>query len=252
MFGNRAGTTTSIEAEWSAGRTPLATQRAAFETRVDTDVRSGALSQSTGTRLKYDYYELVQLEARYGADRRFTTQERSELADRYGALTQALADGSYDSSGPGYGDDRGSDTGYGSGDRTESVAEGQAEFNARVNAAVTARRITRAAGTRLRADYATLVRTEAAYLRDGRLNASERDELEAQLDALDVRVGDVGYGGGSSVQTFYEREVPTAVRRMITALQPALIVVMGGVVLLVALAMILPILSIYQSVGTRK
>lgn len=53
-------------------------------------------------------------------------------------------------------------------------------------------------------------------------------------------------------QTFYEREVPTAVRRMITALQPALIMVMGGVVLLVALAMILPILSIYESVGVRK
>ncbi len=53
-------------------------------------------------------------------------------------------------------------------------------------------------------------------------------------------------------QTFYEREVPSAVRRMITALQPALIMVMGGVVLLVALAMILPILSIYQSIGVRR
>ena len=53
-------------------------------------------------------------------------------------------------------------------------------------------------------------------------------------------------------QTFYEREVPSAVRRMITALQPALIMVMGGVVLVVALAMILPILSIYQSIGVRR
>jgi type II secretory pathway component PulF len=53
-------------------------------------------------------------------------------------------------------------------------------------------------------------------------------------------------------QAFYEREVPSAVRRMITALQPALILVMGSVVLLVALAMILPILSIYQSIGVRR
>ncbi len=53
-------------------------------------------------------------------------------------------------------------------------------------------------------------------------------------------------------QGFYEREVPSAVRRMITALQPALILVMGSVVLLVALAMILPILSIYQSIGVRR
>ena len=193
LFGGRIGTTDSIEAEWAAGRTPLATQRAQFETRVDADIRSGALGQNTGSRLKYDYYELVQLEARYGADRRFTTQERADLTERYNALTQILTDGGYGNNDDGYGDD---DNG-----RTESVAEGQAEFNARVDAAVTARRITRAAGTRLRADYATLVRTEAAYLRDGRLNASERDEIEAQLDALDVRVGDVGYGNGSSTQT---------------------------------------------------
>lgn len=194
LFGGRVGTTDSIEAEWAAGRTPLATQRAQFESRVDADVRSGALSRDTGTRLKYDYYELVQLEARYGADRRFTTQERTDLADRYGALTQILSDGSYGNN----------DDGYGSSDddvRTESVAEGQAEFNARVDAAVRARRITRTAGTRLRADYAVLIQTEASYLRDGRLTARERDDIEAQLDALDVRVGDVGYGGGSTVQT---------------------------------------------------
>ena len=53
-------------------------------------------------------------------------------------------------------------------------------------------------------------------------------------------------------QGFYEREVPSAVRRMITALQPALILVMGSVVLVVALAMILPSLSIYQSIGVRR
>lgn len=51
--------------------------------------------------------------------------------------------------------------------------------------------------------------------------------------------------------TYYAREVPAAVRRLITALQPALILLMGGVVLMVALAMILPILSIYSQIGVR-
>ncbi len=50
---------------------------------------------------------------------------------------------------------------------------------------------------------------------------------------------------------YYEREIPAAVRRMVTILQPALIAVMGGAVLLVALAIILPILSIYDSIGRR-
>jgi len=51
---------------------------------------------------------------------------------------------------------------------------------------------------------------------------------------------------------YYAREVPAAVRRLITALQPALIMTMGSVVLLVALAMILPILSIYNQIGVHK
>lgn len=192
LFGDRSGSTSSIEAQWTAGRTPLATQRGQFESRVDADVRSGSLSRNTGSRLKYDYYELVQIEARYGADRRFTSQERADLTDRYNALTQILSNGGYADGNGGYGDD---DV------RAENVAEGQAAFVARVNAAVSARRITRAAGTRLRTDYAALVRTEANYMRDGRLTERERDDLESQLDALDIRVGDVGYGGGSTMQT---------------------------------------------------
>lgn len=47
---------------------------------------------------------------------------------------------------------------------------------------------------------------------------------------------------------YYEREIPAAVRRMVTILQPMLIAAMGGAILLVALAMILPILNIYASI----
>lgn len=53
------------------------------------------------------------------------------------------------------------------------------------------------------------------------------------------------------VQEYFTREVPAAVRRMITILQPVLIAVMGGAVLLVALAIYLPILGIYDSIGRR-
>ena len=41
---------------------------------------------------------------------------------------------------------------------------------------------------------------ETDYRRDGVLNRQERDDLESRLDALDQRVGDVGYGG-SQVST---------------------------------------------------
>jgi hypothetical protein len=188
LFGDRTGSTQSIEAQWSFGRTPLATQRGQFEARIDADVRSGQLDQRTATRLKSDYYDLVQLEARYGADRRFTTQEREDLADRYGRLTQVISDGTY-------GDEYGSDIGI-------SIADGQTEFYQRVDASVNARRITRVAGARLKTDYATLVRTESTYLRDGRITDQERDDLYTRLEALDARVGDMASsGGGSTVQT---------------------------------------------------
>ena len=177
LFGDRLGVTTSIESQWAAGQTPLANQRAAFEAKVDTEVRNGSINQATAMRLKADYYNLVQLEDRYGADRRFTTAERTELADRYGQLTQVLAEGSY-------GDNA---------TTLASIADDQAEFYARVDSAVAARRITRAAGTRIKSDYAALARLEQSYLRDGTITLAERNDLDARLDVLDARVGDVAY-----------------------------------------------------------
>jgi type II secretory pathway component PulF len=50
-------------------------------------------------------------------------------------------------------------------------------------------------------------------------------------------------------RVYYDREVPAAVRRMVTALQPLLIVVLGGVLGVVAMSIFLPILQIYQNIG---
>ena len=51
---------------------------------------------------------------------------------------------------------------------------------------------------------------------------------------------------------FYSREIPASMRRMITLLQPALIALIGGVILTVALAIVLPILNIYNEIGVRR
>jgi len=53
-------------------------------------------------------------------------------------------------------------------------------------------------------------------------------------------------------QKYYSREIPAGVRRVVTLIQPALIVVLGSVVLLTALAIMLPILNIYNSIGVRR
>jgi hypothetical protein len=180
LFGNRVGAGSTLDAQWSAGQTPLANQQTAFESRVDAEVRTGNLTQAAAARLKNDYYNLVVLEQRYAADGRFTAAERSDLTNRYGALTQVLAQGGYANSPLA---------------ATAELAAGQAEFNQRVDAAYSTRRITRTQATRLKSDYAALVQLESNYLRDGVISAAERADLDARMDALDARVGDVAYTG---------------------------------------------------------
>lgn len=53
-------------------------------------------------------------------------------------------------------------------------------------------------------------------------------------------------------RAYYTREIPAGVRRMVTLIQPAMIIVLGGIVLLVALAIMLPILNIYNAIGLRR
>lgn len=50
-------------------------------------------------------------------------------------------------------------------------------------------------------------------------------------------------------RAYYAREVPAAVRSMLTALNPLLLVIVGGSILFVALSIFLPILGIYDAVG---
>ncbi len=187
----------SLDGQWRAGRMALGSQRTEFIARVDADVRSGILTQETGTRLKADYAALVDLEARYGADRLFTTNERAELSSGYNVLLQVLADRRYADSVT----------------ASAEVREGQTEFNRRVDARVSARKLTRTAATRLKNDYAALIQVEAGYLRDGTLSEAERDDLDTRLDALDARVGDVAYTAPITAKSRLEaiaRAVPTS------------------------------------------
>ena len=171
---------TALDSAWARGGRPLTEGRTQFSARIDADVRSGVLDRNSATRLNAEYDALVRLESQYGADRRYTPQETAELNSRYDALTASLEAG-------GYADDLG---GY------QSVVDGRADFDARVDAAVRARTLTRVEATRLRADYAALIQTEAGYQSSG-LNSREREDIESRLDAMDARVGGTIAGGGS-------------------------------------------------------
>jgi type II secretory pathway component PulF len=53
-------------------------------------------------------------------------------------------------------------------------------------------------------------------------------------------------------RTFYAREVPALVKRMMTALQPLLVIFIGAIIAVVALSIFLPILKIYQNIGNVR
>lgn len=175
LFGDRLGLS-AMDQAWLRGGRPLRDGQSQFSTQVDASLRAGSVSSSAATRLRSDYTALVDLETRYAADG-INTQERADLNARYTALTQTLQSGA-----SGYGA-----SGY---EETDTVAQGRAAFNARVDAAVTARRLTRTEATRLKTDYQALIQIETRYNSDGAINATERADLDARLDALDLRVGD--------------------------------------------------------------
>jgi hypothetical protein len=191
ILGNRGNNNSTLEAQWAAGRRPLADQRFEFESRVDAEVRQRTLSFADGDRIKADYRALVDLEARYGSDGQIDTNERRDLSQRYTALTEALQRGSY-----GGGNNQYPGGGYGNTGNTATVAQGETEFRVRVDAQLNARRISRTEASRLRSDYTALIRLEEQYLRDGYLDDRERSDIDERLDALDARLGDTGYTGG--------------------------------------------------------
>ncbi len=168
----------SIDGQWKAGRTALANQRVQFDARVDSDVQSRVLSQDTAMRLKADYAALVDIERGYANDRTFSTAERADLSTRYNALVQVLNDRAYPVSAT---------------PPSADVNLGRADFDRRVDAAVSSRKLTRTAGRTLKSDYSAVIALETNYLRDGILSEAETADLDARLDALDVRVGDVAY-----------------------------------------------------------
>lgn len=182
VFGDAFGNDRQIEEDYNQGRRPLGERRAALEARIDAGVRDGSLSRAEANRLRVDYNALVQLETRYAADGRLTPQERSDLRDRYRALSQRIGDAREDD---GYGD------GYG----WSPLVDQRAAFNARVDVALRDRRISRTEASRLRSDFDALVRVETDYRRDG-LSDREREDLTRRLADLDRRLGDVAWDGG--------------------------------------------------------
>lgn len=147
---------------------PLASQRAAFDARLDLAVRDRRLSRTEAARVRADFQALAQLEASYqrnGLD----VRETADLRARYAELERRIGDVADDD---GYGDDH---------------RERLADIQIRISAAERAGSLNRNELERVRTEHEDLSRLEAAYARDG-LTADERDYLTRRIGELDARV----------------------------------------------------------------
>ncbi|UTP40917.1 hypothetical protein M9M90_06970 [Phenylobacterium sp. LH3H17] len=172
LFGAPTTAAQTLENDWSGGRRPLSERRVALDARIDAGVRNGSLTRREAERLRDEYDELVEAEARYAADGRLTSQERADLRTRFDDLSERVREERRD-------DDQ----------RWRPLSERRAEFEAQVEAALRDRTLNRMQSTRLRSDFQVLVQLEAGYARNG-IDAREEADLTARYDDLRQRLGD--------------------------------------------------------------
>ncbi len=85
-------------------------------------------------------------------------------------------------------------------------------------------------------------------LTDALQGAEEFPKLVLQMISVGERTGSLDRSL-QKVREFYDREIPRTVDQLFSILEPALILVLGGIIALVALGVYLPIYSVIQQIG---
>lgn len=143
--------------------------RTAFDARVDAALRNRDISRTEATRLKSDYYALVQLETSYSRNG-LDSRERADLQTQLRALNERVGD-DWDNGG------------YGSGDYRSRLSR----ISAAIDSGTRSGQINRTEGDRLRTELEDLTRLEAAYAPSG-FNTDETSYLTRRIDELETRV----------------------------------------------------------------
>lgn len=88
-----------------------------------------------------------------------------------------------------------------------------------------------------------------ATLTEALQDADEFSGLVLQMISVGERTGSLDQSL-EKVREFYDREVPRTVDRLFSVMEPAVILLLGGLIALVALGVYLPIYSVIQQIGT--
>jgi hypothetical protein len=146
-------------------------RQASLEARINAGVQNGSLTHDEAGRLRSQFNDLEELEARYRrTGNGLTDYERADLDQRFNTLSNRIQSQRHD-------------------DDWVSINARQSGLDNRIDAGVRDGSLTHEEAVRLRSQFNDLVRLEARYRDSGDgLSASERIDLDNRFDALSGRI----------------------------------------------------------------
>lgn len=212
VFGNNQAAEQTLESDWNQGRRPFEQRREQLDARIDAAVRDGALSRIEADGMRREYEDIVQREAQYSANGPMQQQERTDLRNRYRALSQRVGYQTFDQNGGQYGVQNNGQYagqgGYQSGERWQPMAQRNAQFEQRLSEATRSRSISQSDALRLRTDWRSLGQLETRYQFNG-LDSREEADLIARYGQIDSRMGGMlsgGFGNDRDTQRWAQME----------------------------------------------
>lgn len=161
---------------------PIGQREAALDARIDAGARSGALTNSEAANLRSEFAAILRLEGDYRRSAPgLTGNEMRELDRRFDILSNRIATEVADNDrGRWDRDDRDNDR-----HRAGNFDERRADLERRIAQGMRSGQLTRNEAADLRREMVRLDRLEDQYRgNDGRLNRSERAELDRRYDRL--------------------------------------------------------------------
>jgi hypothetical protein len=146
-------------------------RQANLEAQINAGVRRGDLTPAEAARLRVEFREIAQLEARYRRSNGLSYGERMDLDRRFDALAARIRFERNDRDGRNW----------------TPINQRQRNIESRIDAGLRSGQLSRVEAAALRNDFNQLVRLETQYRRNG-LTQWERAELDRRYDRLRVQI----------------------------------------------------------------
>lgn len=142
-----------------------------LDARIDAGIRSGDLTRNEAMRLRGEFRDLAQLEARYRSSNGLSMSERRDLDMRFDRLSAQIRFERNDRN-----------------DRNwQPINQRQRQLDNRIDRGIRDGRLDRREAYRLRAEFQEIASLEQRYRRNG-LSYEERRDLDRRFDRLDARL----------------------------------------------------------------